>query len=170
MQWVRSEDNITDHISREDEKKYTWCLSSSVFDLFMSKARHARLPMPTVDAFAGADARLLPLYVSKYFDPSAYDVDFFSSDKISECVIWCNPPWHLMADVLSSIFHRKLRAYVLAPAWTHAPWYSVFLSRAIWKYFFKPTPTTFHNPFLRDHFPLHKQKTTIVVGFFAPVP
>lgn len=162
---VKSEENPADEPSRLNESTHMWSLSRSTFSFFLSRAKSACLPMPNLDAFADAHNNLLPLFISRFFEPTSVGTDFFTSDAVAGKVLWCNPPWYLMSRVLGSFSVRKLRGYILAPVWLHAQWYPVFLREARWKYYYVPKADTFVHPLQRPP-RANPLKYRIVVGYF----
>jgi hypothetical protein len=165
---VKSEQNATaDALSRLEDPASAWALSQYHFNTVLSRASCVGLPYPTVDCFACPDDAVLPRFISRFYTPRAVDYDFFSSDHISHPAetVWCNPPWHLIGRVLSSLACRHLKGYLLTPHWPTKFWFPL-LSNALWQTTISPGPDVFvvcSNGVVR---PAPARRYKIIVSFF----
>ncbi len=121
--WLPSKINVeADAISRQPPDRMSdWALTEKYFQLFIQKLRSKDLPLPTVDAFATRLNRRLPRYCSLYRDLESLG-DFFLADLKGE-ILWCNPPFNMVARVLRHIRLHELKAYVLVPVWPGRLWW-----------------------------------------------
>ena len=120
--------SIADRESRTWSDRSEWKLNPIVF-------RNINLllgPLST-DLFGSRLSTQLPSFVSWKPDPLAMPVDAFTVDWGSiSGKLYANPPWNLVARVLSQVLNRRVEELVLvAPVWKAQSWYPVLLQLLI---------------------------------------
>ena len=89
----------------------------------------------TVDAFAPAKQHLLP----RFWDPVK---DAFCQDW-SQDVLWMNPPFSLLEEVLDKIVREGAQGVLVVPVWTSLPWFDILGMIAV-HWFNVPHDTCFY--------------------------
>ena len=114
-----------DQLSRVKDK-HEWMLSRPAFRMLDSVwGPH------TVDRFASATTRQLPVYNCRYLDPNGMMVDAMAQRDWHEENNFVNPPFRMLSSVLSLIQEQKAHATVIAPWWPAQPWFRTLLDMAI---------------------------------------
>eukprot|EP00757_Euglenozoa_sp_SAG-D1_P024115 gene24115-195_t len=115
--WISSEENaLADALSREGDFSF----GIQCFEGWLRSLRESKRPLPSVDAFASPVDNLLPRFCSWHFCKEAEFTNFFQAD-LSREILWCNPPFSLIPDVISHIRCNNWSAYVALPiGWDHA--------------------------------------------------
>jgi hypothetical protein len=114
--WVPRELNqLADFYSKLIETS-DWKLNPDVFRFLQEKYG----PFD-IDLFASYDNHQLPLYYSLYYTPDAAGIDAFLNVWGRKC--WCNPPFQLMARVLSYAAKQSARMCLVCPFTPSAPWW-----------------------------------------------
>lgn len=120
--YIRSAANVwADKLSREMDSS-DWQLNPCIFQYLDD-----RWGPHTIDRFATANNALVPRFNSELFDPQSLGVDALSRDDQDwkRELNWCNPPWHLLEDVVLKLRNSGGRATVLAPRWTDKLFYQL---------------------------------------------
>lgn len=88
--------------------------------------------VPTVDSFADAQLHLLTRWWGPGSDvPNAFDVPWGS-----EALLWCNPPFSRMGEVVAKIKLDQARAVLIAPNWKNQDWFDELPEITIKRYFY----------------------------------
>ena len=95
-------------------------------------------PEPSVDAFADAELHLL----SKWWGPGSSTPDSFAADWSSEELLWCNPPFSRLQDVVDKIIKEEARGILILPHWSNQKYFQD-IQKYIVKKFLYPVGTRF---------------------------
>jgi hypothetical protein len=76
----------------------------------------------SLDAFACPQSKLTSRFASRHFAPEALAEDGLMLDWSSE-VVWLNPPWALLPDVLCKLRAERPAAVLVVPVWPSQTWY-----------------------------------------------
>jgi len=136
VSYIPSEDNIlADALSRECDPA-DWTISERIVIQIRD-----RFGLAVVDRFATSTNKLLPRYNSRLRDPASLGDAFLCS--WAGALGWCNPPWGLLARVLSKSVEERAPIILMAPYWETAPWWPVLVHHAsiLWK--IPESPSTF---------------------------
>jgi hypothetical protein len=109
--YIRSELNPADEFSRLTDRD-AWRLRPST-DL-------------TLDAFACHQTKICTRYASRLFDRHALGFDGLALDWRQE-VVWINPPWCLLGDIISKLQQEKPAAVLIVPHWPTQVWWPQLL-------------------------------------------
>ena len=74
------------------------------------------LNVPSVDAFASKENRRSP----KFWDTK---VEAFKQDWGKEPLLWINPPFETLDEVVDKIIADNAQAIVVVPKWPHRRWW-----------------------------------------------
>jgi hypothetical protein len=136
IHWVASEYNPADLPSRERWSLSRAALHESTVDFIM-----AGFPRITcaVDWMACAETTQCPRFVAEGPQPRVPGVTllaediFAQGDRLREFSPgWCNPPWHLIPQILRLIAHSPpgSRTILVCPDLQSKPWWPLFISMA----------------------------------------
>ena len=136
IHWVASEYNPADLPSRERWSLSRAALHESTVDFIM-----AGFPQITcaVDWMACAETIQCPRFVAEGPQPRVPGVTllaediFAQGDRLREFSPgWCNPPWHLIPQILRLIAHSPpgSRTILVCPDLQSKPWWPLFISMA----------------------------------------
>jgi len=114
---------VADWISRFQDYTGDWALSDEAWEVVQHWWQVSRLPPPNFEAFALALNHRLPRWCSRWVEPGAEVVDFFSYPGKPEDIMWINPPFGLMLRTLLQVAYRHLTAYLVMPHWPEKPWW-----------------------------------------------
>ena len=81
---------------------------------------------PHLDLFATEDNAKLPLFVSPYQDPTAWDTDALSLSW-SGMWVYAFPPFALLPEVLQKVMTESCEMILVAPAWSGRSWFPLLL-------------------------------------------
>jgi hypothetical protein len=147
--YIRSELNPADIFSRLTDRD-AWTLSPSVQRMLMQRAQAVFRKSISLDAFACPRSKVTSRFVSRHFAPEALAEDGLLLDWSSE-VVWVNPPWALLSDVLCKLRAEHPTAVLIVPVCPSQTWCPSLL-----------TLEAFHVELPPPKFsvlPLHKGKT-----------
>ena len=95
-----------------------WSLDDKVFQSLVS-----RWGKPDIDLFASRLNAKLPCYVAWQSDPSAFAIDAFTLNRSVYNLIYCFPPFSVIARVLQKILQCQATAILVLPDWPTQFWY-----------------------------------------------
>ena len=113
---------LADRLSRRNQiLPAEWSLAPAVVDRFWKVWGR-----PHLDLFATRDNAKLPLFVSPYQDPAAWDTDALS---LSWTGLWVYafPPFALLMEVLQKLLSEPCEMILVAPAWPTQAWFPLLL-------------------------------------------
>ena len=118
--WIpRDENTFADYYSKLTDSG-DWKLDTRVFNVL------SQLWGPfDIDLFASYENHQTSQYYSRYFTPTCTGVDAFSHNWGQEFfgTCWCNPPFGLVGQALSTAQHFKARMCLLCPFTPSAAWW-----------------------------------------------
>lgn len=120
-QYVRSEYNLADGLSRETDSSDVWRLNPLLFEELGGAS------LFSIDRFASEHNNLLPRFNSRWSCPGTEAVDAFSFPhaRWREEVNYCNAPWSVLGRLVTKLKQSQARAAVVAPGghrWSGAAW------------------------------------------------
>lgn len=119
--YIRSELNPADEFSRLTDRD-AWSLVPSVQRMLLAKvARSARMPV-SLDPFACHQSKVCARFASRRSDPEALAFDGCALDWRSE-VVWINPPWALLPDIIGKIDSERPAGVLIVPVWPSQVWW-----------------------------------------------
>jgi len=127
---------VADGLSRLQDFHGDWMIKPTVLKSVQQWIEVNDLPMFTLDAFASSLNHVVPHFCSRYHEVNATYVNAFTAPiEANEWVLWCNPPFSLLARVLLWLRQGRYTAYVVAPRWVGQPWWLplVTMSRATYQ-------------------------------------
>jgi len=80
----------------------------------------------TLDAFARHQSCVCPRYASRLCEPEALASDGLALDWRHE-VVWLNPPWALLPDVIGKLAVEQSVGVLIIPYWTTQTWWPSLL-------------------------------------------
>ena len=107
-----------DKASRVFHDDTEWSLDDKVFQSLVS-----RWGKPDIDLFASRLNAKLPCYVAWQPDPSAFAIDAFTLNRSVYNLIYCFPPFSVIARVLQKILQCQARIILVLPDWPTQFWY-----------------------------------------------
>ena len=115
---------VADGLSRLQDFHGDWMIKPSVLQSVRAWICSHALPMYTLDAFASTLNHVVPQFCSRYHEVNATFTNAFTApiDPMA-WVLWCNPPFSLMARVLLWLRQGGYTAYVVAPRWEGQVWW-----------------------------------------------
>ena len=114
---------IADWLSRYQDFKGDWALAEPAWKVFQAWRAAAGLPPPNFEAFASQLNHRLDRWCSRWVEPGATAVDFFSYPGKEGDIFWVNPPFGLLLKTLLQIAIIKMPAYLVIPHWEEKPWW-----------------------------------------------
>ena len=81
----------------------------------------------TLDAFACHQSRVCPRYASRLSEPAALASDGLALDWRQE-VVWLNPPWALLPDIIGKLAAERPAGVLIVPCWTTQVWWPSLLA------------------------------------------
>ena len=123
--YIRSELNPADEFSRLTDRD-AWRLRASTHRMLSHKARRLLGADFTLDAFACHQTKICPRYASRLFDRHALGFDGLALDWRQE-VVWINPPWCLLGDIITKLHQERPAAVLLVPHWPTQIWWPQLL-------------------------------------------
>ena len=124
--YIRSELNPADVFSRLTDRD-AWALSPSVQHMFMQRVQAMFRRSISLDAFACPQSKVTSRFASRHFAPEALAEDGLLLDWSSE-VVWLNPPWALLSDVLCKLRAERPAAVLIVPVWPSQTWWPSLLA------------------------------------------
>jgi hypothetical protein len=118
--------------------------------MLMQRAQTMFLKSISLDSFACPQSKVTSCFVSRHFAPEVFVEDGLLIDWSSE-VVWLNPPWALLPDVLCKLRAERPAAVLIVPVWSLQTWWSLLL--ALEAFHVELPPPKF------SVLPLHKGKT-----------
>jgi hypothetical protein len=118
--YIRSEINPVDIFSKLTDHD-AWTLSPSVQRMLMQRAQAMFRKSISLDAFACPQSKVTSRFTSRHFAPEALTEDGLLLDWISE-VVWLNPPWALLPDVLCKLRAERPAVVLIVPVWSSQTW------------------------------------------------
>ena len=91
-----------------------------------------------IDLFATAQHHQLPWYLSpRTEDPHALGHNVFAYHWPRDVLLYANPPWTILDQVVDKILMDRVRIMLVAPFWPEAQWYRkvrpFIVDRCLWK-------------------------------------
>ena len=111
--YIRNELNPTDVFSRLTDRD-VWTLSPSVQRMLMQRVQAMFRKSISLDAFACPQSKVTSRFDSRHFAPEALAEDGLLLNWSSE-VVWLNPPWALLPDVLCKLRVERPAVVLLVP-------------------------------------------------------
>ena len=136
IHWVASEFNPADLPSRERWSLSRAALHESTVEWIMQGFPHISC---TVDWMACCDTAQCPRYIAEGPQPKVRGVTLVAEDLFTQgdnlqrfSPGWCNPPWHLIPQVLRLIAHSPgAKTLLVCPDLPGKPWWPLFNSMAV---------------------------------------
>lgn len=154
---------IADLCSRQFKDNTEWQLSESIFEQCCNL-----WGTPTIDLFAAFNNTKTVRYAAWLPDPGAEIIDAFSI-VWNHKLIYCFPPFALVARVLKKILADNSRAILICPDWPGQPWYGQIRTKPTQMIKFpRKTGNLFHNNPAMGADPLGR--TPLVACLFSPSP
>ncbi|XP_052234246.1 uncharacterized protein LOC127846782 isoform X1 [Dreissena polymorpha] len=116
-----TENHQADEISRTINDDTEWSLNDDVFKKIMNIHNNMQ-----VDLFASKLNNKLDLYVSRFPDHKAHQIDAFTFEWKS-CVFYMFPPFSLISKVLQKVVEDRTEAVLVGPIWPTQPWWPSLL-------------------------------------------
>ena len=91
-------------------------------------------PKPVVDMFADENLHLFP----KWWGPGSAVPDAFQISWEGEGLMWCNPPFSKLQQIVDKIRHDRARCVLIMPNWPTQPWFQSAQELAVKKVFYHP--------------------------------
>ncbi len=113
-----------DQLSRMQDY-YNWQLNPQIFQR-INKAWGPH----TVDRFASHLNNLLPQFNSRWICPQSSGVDALAQSW-KRIMNFVNAPFRMIPKVLSRVIRDKAEAKIIAPVWTHQPWFWTMLKLCV---------------------------------------
>ncbi|MCP3678574.1 MAG: hypothetical protein GY721_13625 [Deltaproteobacteria bacterium] len=167
--WLPSEYNWeADYLSREGpDRTNDWALTEFYLEEFLERfvsrkgLPGARNRESWVDCFASRLNRRFQRYCSLHRDLDSLG-DFFWFQPKEGDVLWCNPPFYLIGDVLARLKALGCPAYLLVPVWTTRPWWTSVSAMRHWEVRYRDQHMAFAPRVLPKTYTLPTWRTRIV--------
>eukprot|EP00666_Eupelagonemidae_sp_cell4sb_P014208 gene14208-biopygen17126 len=91
-----------------------WVLTQRAMSVFLQWLKDRNMPLPTVDALCSSGVPLLDRYCSRWADPRAEFLDFFSQAFDGE-ILFINAPFRLLRRVLRHLVGIGAQGYIMVP-------------------------------------------------------
>ena len=124
--YIRSELNPADEFSRLTNRD-AWRLQPSLQRRLLHKVASIVGAPVTLDAFACHQSRVCPRYASRLSEPAALASDGLALDWRHE-VVWLNPPWALLPDIIGKLAAERPAGVLIVPCWTTQVWWPSLLA------------------------------------------
>jgi hypothetical protein len=124
--YIRSELNPADEFSRLTNRD-AWRLQPSVQRMLLHKVTSLVGAPVTLDAFACHQSCVCPRYASRLCEPAALASDGLALDWRHE-VVWLNPPWALLPDIIGKLAVEQPAGVLIVPYWTTQTWWPSLLA------------------------------------------
>jgi hypothetical protein len=105
----------------------TWRLQPSVQRLLLHKVASLVGAPVTLDAFTCHQSRVCLRSVSRLSEPAALASDGLALDWRQE-VVWLNPPWALLPDIIGKLAPERPAGVLIVPCWTTQVWWPSFIA------------------------------------------
>lgn len=116
------ENSLADSASRKFNDRHEWKLDVKVFQELC-----VTFGTPTIDLFASRLNRQVVNFCSWGPDPEANFIDAFAIDWAQFELIYCFPPFSLIARCLQKIRAEGCRGWIVVPFWPSQPWMGALL-------------------------------------------
>jgi hypothetical protein len=151
--YIRSELNPADFFSQLTHRD-AWTLSPSVQRMLMQRAQAMFRKGISLDAFTCPQSKVTSRFASRHFAPEALAEDVLLLEWSGE-VVWLNPPWALLPDVICKLRKERPAAVLIVPMWPSQTWWSSLLALEVFhvdlpppKFSVLPLHTGLTEPFL----------------------
>lgn len=124
--YIRSELNPADEFSRLTDRD-AWCLRPSLQRMLMRKVFNVVGKPVTLDAFACHQSAVCRRYASRRGEPAALAFDGLALDWRDE-VVWLNPPWALLGDIIGKLAIERPAGVLIVPCWPSQTWWPSLLA------------------------------------------
>jgi hypothetical protein len=124
--YIGSELNPADFLSRLTDRD-AWTLSPSVQCMLMKRDQAMFHKSISLDVFACPQSKVTFRFDNRHFTPETFAVDGRLLDWRSE-VVWLNPPWVLLPDVICKIRAERPATVLVVPTWLSQTWWSSLLT------------------------------------------
>ena len=125
--YIRSALNKADEFSRLTDRD-AWTLRPHVQRMLMRRALAIlKKPCVTLDPFACHQSRVCSRFASRLFHPEALALDGSALNWRND-VVWINPPWALLPDIIGKIECERPDAILIVPKWTSQLWWPRLLA------------------------------------------
>jgi hypothetical protein len=105
-------------VANRKSKPLNWYATNyAIIDLWVNKLLAWSDLKITIDAFANKSNRRFKRFWSLKSDAF--------TKKWSKEILWCNPPFHLIQDMIQKIIDDKARALLILPHWPHLRWWKL---------------------------------------------
>jgi hypothetical protein len=125
VQWVPRDENAHADAITHWRDPEDWQLQRAWFQRIEAAwGRH------TIDRFASHTNHLLPTFNSPAWCPGTAGVDAFAQGDWAVHHNWCNPPFRLIAPLITILREQNAAATVIVPLWRAQPWWAALLAPA----------------------------------------
>ena len=122
----RSEEAQSTADASQDEAWYTFnwiqlakerfAVRRPMFNDILMRLGHVQ---PSVDAFADSRLHLM----DRWWGPGSEVPDSMLVSWKNEPLLWCNPPFSMMGEVVDKLLRDRARAVLIMPHWTNQQWF-----------------------------------------------
>ena len=85
---------------------------------------------PEIDAFSCADTKCCP----RYWGPGSIDGCDAFKQRWDQHILWLNPPYSMMEQVVTKIRANQAHGIVVAPEWPTKVWWEPLQRLAVWRW------------------------------------
>ena len=124
--YIRSELNPADEFSRLTDRD-AWSLRPSLQRMLLDKVKRQVGKPVTLDAFASHQSAVCKRYASRHSELAALAFDGLGLDWREE-VVWLNPPWALLPDIITKLGIEKPAGVLIVPVWQSQTWWPSLLA------------------------------------------
>ena len=122
VRYIRSALNPADEFSRLTYRD-AWGFTPRLQANLLARFQHRLRANFTLDAFACHRSAVVPRYASRFNEPGSLGPDGLALDWSNE-VLWLNPPWALLPDILAKLQRTPTaRGVLFCPFWPTALWW-----------------------------------------------
>lgn len=119
--YIKSKDNtVADSLSRIQNLDTEWALTKATFTQVVQ-----RFGYPEVDLFASYCNAKCEIYVSRYPEQQAFQIDAFTINW-KNFFFYAFPPFSIVLKTLRKIEEDGARGIIIVPDWPNQPWYPLF--------------------------------------------
>lgn len=125
--YIKSSENVeADYLSRIANLDTEWTVATQAFkDIVSFFGRQ-----PEIDLFASLGNTKCSVYISRFPEKEAVEVDAFTVDW-SKWYFYAFPPFALVLRTLEKIIDDNASGILIVPNWPNQPWYPLFMSLLI---------------------------------------
>ena len=102
-------------------------LQPSVQRMLLHKVASLVGALVTLDSFACHQSRVCQRYALRLSEPAALASDGLALDWWQE-VVWLNPPWALLPDIIGKLAAERPAGVLIVPCWTTQVWWPSLLA------------------------------------------